>query len=318
MTILITGAAGFIGTNLSKRLLEEGKSVIGVDNFITGSRKNIRYLQTFPEFTFIEKDITDASIIQDLSQFPIEEIYELACPTGVENLKKIPLEMIFTSTLGIKNILELATQKKASFLFSSSSEIYGDPKITPQDESYTGNVDPLSIRACYEEGKRCGESITMAFARQLGINAKVVRIFNTYGPYFSEQDIRAVPQFISQVLQHRDMVIFGNGKKTRSFLYIDDLLDGFFLIMKKGKAQEAYNIGSVEEISIQDVCKTIAKVSKSKEKIIYTEADTLDLKNKRLPCISKIQVLGWNQKIQLEEGLEKTLEIQKMFYNSMP
>ncbi len=311
MTILVTGAAGFIGTNLCKVLLEEGKSVIGVDNFITGSQKNIEYLCSFPSFTFLQKDITDPKIIQELSAFPIEEIYELACPTGVENLKKLPLEMLLTSTIGIKNILDLAVIKKAKFLFSSSSEVYGDPEITPQKETYSGNVNCVSIRSVYEEGKRCAESFVAAYSRKFGLDAKIVRIFNTYGPFFSEKDIRAIPQFVTQILNNQSPVIYGDGKKTRSFLYIDDLVSGFFLVMKEGTSGKAYNLGSTEEISMQKVCEVLVKISGFTGKIIHQKEDSLDLKNKRLPDVSEIKSLGWKQTVSLEEGFRKTLSIHR-------
>ena len=307
MTILITGAAGFIGTNLSKALLEQGNKVIGVDNFLTGSKRNIAFLHSFPSFSFLEMDITDPTIVKKLRSQPIEEIYDLACPTGIDNLNKMPLQMLFACTIGVKNMLDLAVEKKAHFFFASSSEVYGDPKICPQTEEYEGNVNPLNPRAAYEEGKRCAESLIAAYSRTRGVDAKIARIFNTFGPFFSEKDTRVIPAFLSQIQKGQNLEIFG-GEQKRSFLYIDDLLQGFALLMKKGVSGEAYNIGSEEEVSINDLAQQLIQVTSSQSKITHREKQRIDLHYTRLPALKKIIKLGWNQTISLEEGLKKTIE----------
>jgi nucleoside-diphosphate-sugar epimerase len=307
MTILITGAAGFIGTNLCKTLLEQGKKVVGVDNFLTGSKKNIAFLHSFPSFSFIEMDITDPLSAKKLLSHPIKEIYDLACPTGVDNLIQMPLEMLFASTIGVKNMLDLAEKKQARFLFASSSEVYGDPKITPQTEEYEGNVNPLNPRAAYEEGKRCAESIVAAYCRTRRVDAKIARIFNTYGPFFSEKDTRVIPQFLSQMKNGREPEIFGDGEQKRSFLYIDDLIQGFFLIMNKGEIGQAYNIGSEEAISINDLARMLIQAASKHCSIKHLAQDSLDLHNIRLPSIKKMEKLGWKKTVSLKEGLNKTM-----------
>jgi len=290
--ILVTGAAGFIGTNLCKTFLEQGKKVIGVDNFITGTKRNIAFLQKFSSFSFLEMDIADPQLAKKLSAASIDAIYELACPTGVENLIKMPLEMLFASTIGVINLCEIAVEKKAPLFFASSSEVYGDPSITPQTEEYTGNVNPLGPRGSYEEGKRCAESIIAAYCRTRGLIATSARIFNVYGPHFSEKDTRAVPHFLTQIKHGRDLEIFGNGEQMRPFLYIDDFLNGVFLMMQKGRSSQAYNIGSDQPVSINDLARLLLQTSSSKSKIVYREKNPLDFQNKRLPSLKKINELG--------------------------
>ncbi|MBF8263787.1 MAG: NAD-dependent epimerase/dehydratase family protein [Parachlamydiales bacterium] len=307
MAILVTGAAGFIGTNLSRALLEQGKKVIGVDNLITGTKQNIAFLQRFKSFSFLEMDIADPLLGPKLTATPIDEIYELACPTGVDNLTKIPLQMLSASTIGVINLCEIAVKKKAALLFASSSEVYGDPKITPQTEDYTGNVAPLGSRSAYEEGKRCAESIIAAYCRTRSLKAVIARVFNVYGPFFSDRDTRVIFRFLRLMKQGKKPEIFGDGRQTRSFIYIDDLIEGFALLMKKGQSGEAYNIGSDTSISINDLTQITIRAASSTLEPIHLPKHPLDLQNTRLPDLNKIKSLGWKNRISLEVGLRETV-----------
>lgn len=307
MAILVTGAAGFIGTNLSRMLLDLGKTVIGIDNFITGARQNIASLQHHKSFSFLEMDVADPRLAKKLAAAPVSEIYELACPTGVGNLTKMPLQMLSASTAGVVNLSEIALEKNASLLFASSSEVYGDPEITPQTEDYAGCVNALGPRSAYEEGKRCGESIVAAYGRTRALKAVIARIFNVYGPFFADHDDRVVPRFLTQIKQGKNPEIFGDGKQTRSFLYIDDLIEGLLLLMKKGQSQEAYNIGSEEPVRIGDLVEKAIRAASSPCRPVCLPKHPFDLHNTRLPALNKIKELGWKRRVSLEEGLRKTI-----------
>lgn len=316
--ILITGGAGFIGSHLCKILLNKGHKVICVDNLITGDKKNINNLFKNSNFKFIELDIAKDSLALSgkPGQFshpkddqPLAEtlnyIFHLACPTGVPNLVTLAEEMLLVNSLGTRNVLELARKTKAKVLFASSSEVYGDPQVFPQTEEYTGNVSPIGIRSPYEEGKRFSESLVIMYVRKYNIDARIVRIFNTYGEGMSNKDSRVIPKFLRQVKIGESLTVEGKGEQTRTFCYVDDLIDGLILVLNKGLSGEVYNIGSDKEIRIFDLAKLTIKITKSKSKIKFIKRPTHDHK-RRLPDIGKIKKLGWRPKVTLEKGILKT------------
>jgi nucleoside-diphosphate-sugar epimerase len=299
----VTGAAGEVGINLCIHLLDKGFKVIGTDNFITGSEKNLSIIKNHENFIFFDIGIENPKLIDLLKEYSIERIFHLACPTGVPNLELIPEEMIMATSLGTKNILDIALLKKASLLFASSSEVYGEPKEFPQREDYTGNVDQLGIRGPYEEGKRFSETLVETYVKKYNLNAKIIRIFNTFGPYSSSKDLRVIPSFIRRALNNEDIVVHGEGSQTRTFLYINDLIDGILTVLEKGKMGDAYNVGSDHQISILDLAKLVIKLSNSKSTIKYGKRPKHD-HSARLPFLEKIKSLGWSQKISLDEGIK--------------
>ncbi len=310
MKILITGAAGFIGSNLAHKLLEEGHQVVGIDNFITGSRKNIEELSSVQNFSFLEADITSLTPAEKISLTVIDQVYHLACPTGVPNLGPLAEEMLLTCSSGTKNILDVALTNKANLVFTSSSEVYGDPETFPQEESYTGNVDPTGLRSPYEEGKRFSEALTVMYARKHGLNAKIVRVFNTYGPRMSDKDTRVIPNFIRQITKGDALTLHGEGDQRRTFCYVDDLVSGLKIIMEKGKVGEVYNLGGDEEITVKDLAGLIAAVREKELKLQYEQRPAHD-HQARLPELSRIKELGWSPKINLRDGLTLTLKLSE-------
>lgn len=302
--ILVTGGAGFIGSNLCKKLLDGDNYVICLDNLFTGSKNNIKSLINNKNFTFIEQDIT-------INFFEkIDKIYNLACPASPPHYQHNPINTIKTSVLGIINMLELAEKCNATILQASTSEVYGDPKIHPQPETYWGNVNPIGIRSCYDEGKRCAETLIMDYHRQKNINTKIVRIFNTYGPNMSVNDGRVVSNFITQALKNEDITIYGDGSQTRSFCYIDDLVNGLIKMMDSSIAGPI-NIGNPSEQTILDFANLIIELTNSKSKIIHKPLPKDD-PTKRRPDISLAQKeLNWNPKINIKEGLMKTINYFK-------
>lgn len=313
MHILVTGAAGLIGSNLCKKLLEEGHEVVGVDNLITGSRENIKDLKSFPKFTFIKQDITKPFSSFQLPTSSLQLIYHLACPTGVPNLGPLAEEMLLTCSLGTRNIMELAKKHQAKVLFTSSSEVYGDPEVFPQDESYTGNVDPVGFRSPYEEGKRFSESLIMMYARKYKIDAKIVRVFNTYGPGMSSEESRVIARFLRQALNGQPLTVHGKGLQKRTFCYVDDLVDGLILVMEKGKSGEVYNLGSNKQVSILDLAKLIIKLTKSKSSILKVKRPSHD-HQARLPSLEKVKKLGWKSKVSLKKGLHLTINCKRSVF----
>lgn len=306
--ILVTGGAGFIGFNLCQRLLEAGNTVIAVDNLITSSGENIARLKKSQRFYFFKHDIVKPfprKILASLDR--VNFIYHLACPTGVPNLVKLSEEMLLTCSLGTWNILELAKINKARVIFTSSSEVYGNPLVFPQKESYNGNVDPIGLRSPYEEGKRFSEALITAYIRKYNLNASIVRLFNTYGPFMDSRDLRVIPRFITSIGKNKPLIIYGNGKQKRTFLYIDDLITGLVLVAEKGRRAEVYNIGSTKEITILNLAKLILKLTGKKNKIIFKKSNLAD-HARRLPSVSKIRKLGWGQSVNLEKGLKKTID----------
>lgn len=282
-----------------------------MDNFITGSPQNIKKLQKYPKFKFIKHDITKPfpkSFEFQISNFKF--IYHLACPTGVPNLGPLAEEMLLTCSLGTRNILELAKEHKSKVLFSSSSEVYGDPKVFPQDESYTGNVDPTGLRSPYEEGKRFAESLMMMYQRKYKVPVRVARVFNTYGPYMAFKDGRVISKFLYQALSSKSLTIHGQGLQRRTFLYVDDLVKGLNLVMEEGKTGQVYNLGSNQEISILELAQTILDLTKTKSSFRFVKRPTHDHQS-RLPNLEKVNKLGWYPKTGLRDGLLKTISFFK-------
>ena len=301
---MVTGGAGFIGINLCLKLLKSGDKIFILDNFITSERSKLAILKNKKNWKFIETDVS-CKLPDSLKRERFNQIYHLACPTGVPNLTRLSVEMLFTSAYGTRNILELAKTSGASFLFSSSSEVYGDAKIHPQSESYTGNVDCVGIRSPYEEEKRFAESLTVTYFRKYKLDCKVVRIFNTYGPYMSRGDERVIPRFLRQTKDAKPLTIQGDGSQTRTFLYVDDLISGLIKVMNKGKCGEVYNIGSEKKISILKLAEKVLKITGSKSKIRYISRPGHDHQS-RLPDLTKIKKLGFNENISLDRGLRLT------------
>ena len=251
MKILITGGAGFLGSHLSERLLDQGHKVICIDNFYTGSKKNIKNLLKNPKFELIKHDVVDPINIE------VDQIYNLACPASPIHYQSNPIKTIKTSVIGAINILDLAKEQNAKVLQASTSEVYGDPNIHPQTEDYRGNVNPIGPRACYDEGKRCAETIFFDYHRTYNVNIKLIRIFNTYGPRMCINDGRVISNFVSQSLLNKDITIYGNGEQTRSFCYVDDLIDGIIKMMGQDKIIGPVNLGNQDEFTMLDLAKIV-------------------------------------------------------------
>lgn len=302
-TILISGGAGFIGSHLCKRLLNGDNKIICLDNLFTGNKKNIFNLIDNSNFEFINHDIT-----KPFYRTGIDEIYNLACPASPIHYQKNPIKTVKTCTIGVINMLGLAKKNNAKILQASTSEVYGDPEIHPQTEGYNGSVNPIGYRSCYDEGKRCSETLFMDYYREHNLKIKIIRIFNTYGPNMAINDGRVVSNFIHQALNNKSIKINGDGKQTRSFQYIDDLLDGMIKMMEtEDNFIGPVNIGNPNEISINELSFKILELSNSKSKIKYRELPYDDPK-RRNPDISLAKSnLGWNPKIDLETGLKKTI-----------
>ena len=312
-TILIAGGAGFIGINLCKRFLNEGNRIICVDNFYTGNKRNLEIFSS-ENFKLIEHDIiTPFDIDED-----IDEIYNLASPASPFTYQSNPLQTIKTNVHGVFNLLDLAVKYDAKFLQSSTSEVYGEPLEHPQKESYWGNVNPNGIRSCYDESKRCAESICLNYHREYGINLKIARIFNTYGPYMDILDGRVVTNFIIQALKGEDITIYGEGLQTRSFCYIDDLLDGLIKLMDTGNEFTGpVNLGNTIEFTISDLANKILEKIDSNSKIIYLP-QAQDDPTQRKPDISLAkEKLSWQPKVMLDEGLDNTIPYYRDLLNSL-
>ncbi len=300
--ILVTGGAGFIGSHLCETLINQGNEVICLDNFFTGSKQNIIHLLDNPYFELVRHDITMPFFAE------VDEIYNFACPASPIHYQFNAIKTLKTSLLGSINMLGLAKRVKAKILQASTSEVYGDPDISPQNEKYRGNVNPIGIRACYDEGKRAAETVFFDYHRQNGVKIKVIRIFNTYGPRMHPNDGRVVSNFIVQALQNKPITIYGEGAQTRSFQYVDDLLDGVFKMMNsQDNFTGPVNIGNPEEYTIIELAKKIVEMTNSKSKFIYMPLPQDD-PLQRCPDITLAkQKLDWEPKIKLEEGLKKTI-----------
>lgn len=308
MRILITGAAGFIASNLAEHFLREGNEVFGLDNFVTGSKNNVERLSLSSKFTFRQADVSDidSGLKSELENSVFDEVYHLACPTGVPNLVPLAEEMLFASSYGTKNILDIALTHRSRFILTSSSEVYGDPEVFPQEESYTGNVSPTGVRSPYEEGKRFAESLVSAYCRKYNLSGKIVRVFNTYGPNMSREDLRVIPRFISQIENGKPLTIHGDGTQKRTFCHVNDLVEGLVLVAKKGEPGEVYNLGSQEEITIKELAELMIEVFKANTSVIFVDRPGHDHK-RRLPDLSKIFSLGWKPTVSLKEGITHTL-----------
>ena len=304
--ILVTGGAGFVGNHLCRRLLSEGNEVICLDNFFTGSKLNLLDLIDNPYFEIFRHDIQNPVLLE------VDEIYNLACPASPPYYQYDPVATTRTSVLGAINMLDIAKKSKAKILQASTSEVYGDPKIHPQIETYNGNVSTSGIRACYDEGKRCAETLCFDYHRQHGVRIKVARIFNTYGPYMDSNDGRVVSNFIVQALNGEDITVYGDGQQTRSFQYIDDLVEGLIRLMNsRSEFIGPVNIGNPNEFTILELAQQIIKQTKSKSNIVFKEIPQ-DNPMQRQPDISlSKKELNWRPNIELIEGLESTISFFK-------
>lgn len=308
--ILITGGAGFIGSHLCKALIKKQHYIICLDNLLTGSINNVSELLDNPNFEFVEHDLINPYYRDD-----IDEIYNLACPASPIQYKKNPIKTIKTCTIGVINILGLAKKNNAKILQASTSEVYGDPNVHPQVEDYNGNVNPLGPRSCYDEGKRCSESLFMDYYREHKLKIKIVRIFNTYGPNMAIDDGRVVSNFINQAIHENDITINGDGKQTRSFQYIDDLIDGMILMMNSSDDFIGpVNIGNPNEITINKLASLVLGLTGSSSDIIYKNLPEDDPK-RRNPDIERAQTkLNWQPKYKLERGLINTINYFNQIY----
>lgn len=301
--ILITGGAGFIGSHLCERLLEEGNEILCLDNYFTGSKSNIAHLLGNPFFELIRHDVTSPYYVE------VDEIYNLACPASPIHYQYNPIKTVKTSVMGAINMLGLAKRIKAKVLQASTSEVYGDPTIHPQPETYWGNVNPIGTRSCYDEGKRCAETLFKDYHQQNNVRIKIIRIFNTYGPRMHPNDGRVVSNFIVQALKGEDITIYGDGSQTRSFQYVDDLLEGMIRMMQTGdEVTGPINLGNPNEFTIAALASRIVELTESGSKIIYLPLPQDD-PVQRKPVISKAKATldNWEPKIELEEGLIKTI-----------
>ncbi len=300
--IVVTGGAGFLGSHLCERLLSDGNSVICVDNLLTGSKKNIQHLLSNKNFVFKKHDVRKPLSIKG----KIDEIYNLACPASPVHYQNDPIGTFLTNIEGIKNMLELARKHKAKILQASTSEVYGDPLHHPQKEVHWGNVNPIGIRACYDEGKRGAETLCFDYNRTYGVSIRVIRIFNTYGPRMAINDGRVVSNFIVQALRGEDITIYGNGEQTRSFQYVDDLINGMSKMMASDSIGPI-NLGNPKEFTMKELAEEVLRITGSKSRIIRKKLPQDDPKMRK-PDISKAKkVLGWAPKIPLRDGLEKTV-----------
>ncbi|MGB3103705.1 UDP-glucuronic acid decarboxylase family protein [Sphingobacterium siyangense] len=300
--ILVSGGAGFIGSHLCERLLKDGNEVVCMDNFFTGDKSNIVHLLQNPYFELVRHDVTEPFLAE------VDEIYNLACPASPVHYQYNPIKTIKTSVMGAINMLGLAKRVNARVLQASTSEVYGDPKVHPQQEGYWGNVNPVGIRSCYDEGKRCAETLFMDYHRQHHIAIKIVRIFNTYGPRMHPQDGRVVSNFIMQALQHKDITIYGEGNQTRSFQYVDDLVEGMIRMMATEKSFIGpVNIGNPNEFTILQLAEQVILQTESKSKIKFLPLPQDDPQQRKPDIELAKKSLSWNPTVQLEEGLSKTI-----------
>lgn len=305
--ILVAGGAGFIGSNLCEVLLKRNKRVLCVDNMSTGEKTNLESPLHKKNFQFIQGDIRDSNFVKSLHSREINEIYDLASPASVTYLTEHPVDAATANSIGLLNLLKLAHTKKAKLLFASSSECYGDPKEHPQKETYWGNVNCVGLRSGYDEGKRFGEALCMAFHRELNVDIKIVRIFNTYGKNTSVQDTRVIPRFAMQALLNKPLTIHGDGKQTRSFCYVSDLVDGI-VRMIESNTTGPINLGNPDEYRVIDMAKKVIAMTGSSSKISFVKRPEDD-PSKRKPDIGMARkILGWEPKVYLEEGLKKTIE----------
>lgn len=304
--ILVTGGAGFIGSNLCERLLNEGNDVICLDNFFTGSKDNIRHLIGNPRFELVRHDITKEYFAE------VDQVYNLACPASPPHYQYNPIKTMKTSVIGVTNMLGLAKRCKATILQASTSEVYGDPKVHPQTEDYWGNVNPIGIRSCYDEGKRCAETLMMDYHRQNNVDVRIIRIFNTYGPKMDPADGRVVSNFIMQALRGEDITVYGEGNQTRSFCFVDDLIEGMIRMMNNPqKFIGPVNLGNPSERTILDFAKMIIEMTGAKSKIIYQDLPSDDPMQRQPDLTVAKRELDWQPQTDIKVGLQKTIDYFK-------
>ncbi len=299
--ILVTGGAGFLGSHLCEKLVNLDNYVICLDNLYTGKKENFFSIKDSKNFKFINEDVINKIDIN------VDEIYNLACPASPIHYQSDPVKTITTNVQGSLNVLELAKKYNAKIFQASTSEVYGDPEQHPQQETYWGRVNPIGVRSCYDEGKRCAETLFFDFHRQFNLNIRVMRIFNTYGPRLNKNDGRVISNFIMQAINDEDITIYGDGSQTRSFCFVDDLIDAMIIFMKNDKIVGPVNAGNPKEYSMIEVANTIIKLTKSKSKLLFKKLP-LDDPQKRKPDISIIKSLNWLPNTSLIEGLEKTIQ----------
>ncbi|MDO9390788.1 MAG: SDR family oxidoreductase [bacterium] len=303
MRILVAGGAGFLGSHLCDRLLADGHQVLALDNLITGSLDNISHLQGRSDFSFIRQDVTKPFNIEG----PVDFIFDLASPASPIDFVKIPLEILLVGSYGVHNLLELAREKKAGFLLTSTSEVYGDPLVHPQSEDYWGNVNPIGPRSVYDESKRYAEALTMAYHRFHQVDTRIVRIFNTYGPRMRLDDGRVVPALIDQSLHNQPLTVFGDGSQTRSFCYVSDLIEGIYLTMKSTEHQPI-NLGNPHEMSILEFARNIQQYTGTSAPIENKPLPADDPKVRRPDITRARKTLNWEPKVGFEEGIKKTID----------
>jgi len=301
MRILVTGGAGFLGSHLCDRLIGQGHDVICLDNFFTGRKANIQHLVGNPRFELVRHDIIDPF------KFEVDRIYNLACPASPPHYQFNPIKTMKTSVVGAINCLGLAKRVRARVFQASTSEVYGDPSVHPQQESYWGNVNPIGLRSCYDEGKRCAETLFFDYHREHGVDIRVIRIFNTYGPRMLPDDGRVVSNFIVQALQGNDLTVYGEGSQTRSFCFVDDLVEGFLRFMEQEKSVGPMNLGNPGEFTMLQLAELVLKKVGGKSKITHLPLPSDDPKQRRPDITLAKETLGWEPKVPLEEGLEKTI-----------
>lgn len=300
--ILVTGGAGFLGSNLIDRLMDQGHEVLCVDNLFTGTKRNLDHLHAHPRFEFMRHDVTLPLSVE------VDEIYNLACPASPVHYQHDPVQTTKTSVHGAINMLELARRLKCKILQASTSEVYGDPTVHPQTEDYWGNVNPIGPRSCYDEGKRCAETLFFDYHRQLGLTIKVARIFNTYGPRMHHADGRVVSNFIIQALRGEGITLYGDGSQTRSFCYVDELIDGLMRLMDTDDTVTGpINLGNPNELTIRDLAERAIAMTGSSSKIEYRPLPSDDPKQRQPDITRAKRLLGWEPKITLEQGMQKTI-----------
>ncbi len=300
--VLVTGGAGFLGSHLCERLLAEGCDVMCLDNFFTGTKRNIRHLLDDPDFELLRHDLVHPVFVE------ADEIYNLACPASPVHYQHNPVKTIKTNILGALHMLGLAKRVGAKVLQASTSEVYGDPEVHPQDESYRGHVNPIGLRACYDEGKRCAETLFFDYHRQNGVNIRVVRIFNTYGPRMHPDDGRVVSNFIVAALTNRDITVYGDGTQTRSFCYVDDMIDGFVKMMNADDdVTGPVNLGNPSEIRVLDLAEKVLEITGSKSRIVFAPLPADDPRKRRPDITAAKEKLGWEPKVGLDDGLKRTI-----------
>lgn len=308
--ILVTGGAGFLGSHLCERLLNEGNDVLCVDNFFTGSKVNIAHLFQNPYFELMRHDVTFPLFVE------VDQIYNLACPASPVHYQFDPVQTTKTSVHGAINLLGLAKRTKARILQASTSEVYGDPEIHPQPESYWGKVNPIGIRSCYDEGKRCAETLFSDYHRQHHVDIRIARIFNTYGPRMNPHDGRVVSNFIVQALEEKDITIYGDGSQTRSFCYVDDLVEGLICLMNSEEYTGPINLGNTGEFTMKELAEKVINTTNSNSKLIFLPLPNDDPRQRRPDTTLANSVLNWQPSITLGEGLVYTIDYFKDIFNS--